>query len=92
LFRHLQRFWGASGDFWQAHWDRLLDHFGEDEFAFWVFGTTFLTMAVYWIVGGIYMLLDCTNKPQSLRKYKIQPGTNEPVETTKLLKVRSFSK
>lgn len=23
--RHLQRFWGASGDFWQAQWDKILD-------------------------------------------------------------------
>lgn len=36
--RHLQRFWGASGDFWQALWDRLLDVTGEDPFTFWVYG------------------------------------------------------
>jgi hypothetical protein len=36
--RHLQRFWGASGDFWQAQWDRLLDVIGEDSFTFWVYG------------------------------------------------------
>ncbi|XP_059486206.1 fatty acid hydroxylase domain-containing protein 2-like isoform X1 [Neocloeon triangulifer] len=86
---HLQRFWGASGDFWQSQWDFILDTFGEDPRGFWVFGTTFLTMAVYWLVGGLYTLLDVTNRPSCLRKYKIQPGTNEPVETTRLLKVLS---
>jgi methylsterol monooxygenase len=37
----LQRFWGASGDFWQALWDRLLDVTGEDPFTFWVYGKDF---------------------------------------------------
>ncbi|KAF4523699.1 hypothetical protein B566_EDAN011563 [Ephemera danica] len=50
-------------------------------------GTTGLTLVVYWLVGGIYTLLDITNKPAALRRYKIQPGTNEPVDTTRLLKV-----
>lgn len=39
--------------------------------------------------GGIYTLLDVTNKPAALRRYKIQPGTNEPVDNRRLLKVNS---
>lgn len=31
--------------------------------------------------------VDVTNKPAALRRYKIQPGTNEPVDNRKLLKV-----
>jgi hypothetical protein len=27
--RHLQRFWGASGNFWQSQWDKFLDVAGE---------------------------------------------------------------
>lgn len=27
--RHLQSFWGASGDFWQAQWDKFIDITGE---------------------------------------------------------------
>lgn len=42
---------------------------------------------MYWFVGGIYTILDLTNKPAAIRRYKIQPGTNEPVETRKLIKV-----
>lgn len=30
--RHLQNFWGASGDFWQGCWDRFLDFAGELHF------------------------------------------------------------
>lgn len=47
-----------------------------------------LTTSVYWIFGGIYTILDITNKPSALRRYKIQPGTNEPVDNKKLFKVR----
>lgn len=84
---HLQRFWGASGDFWQAQWDKLLDTVGEDYITVYVFGSTFIAFFVYWFVGGIYTLLDVTNKPAALRRYKIQPGTNEPVDSKKLMKV-----
>lgn len=44
-------------------------------------------MLVYWTFGGIYTFLDVTNKPSALRRYKVQPGTNEPVDRKKLLKV-----
>ncbi|XP_044748654.1 fatty acid hydroxylase domain-containing protein 2 isoform X2 [Coccinella septempunctata] len=84
---HCQRFWGASGDFWQAQWDKILDNVGEDPFTLWVYGTAILSTSVYWIFGGIYTILDVTNKPAALRRYKIQPGTNEPVDRKKLLKV-----
>lgn len=84
---HCQRFWGASGDFWQAQWDKFLNLVGEDPFSLWVYYTTILSFCVYWLFGGIYTLLDITNKPAALRRYKIQPGTNEPVDTSRLLKV-----
>ncbi|XP_065160994.1 fatty acid hydroxylase domain-containing protein 2 isoform X2 [Atheta coriaria] len=84
---HCQRFWGASGDFWQGQWDKFLDSVTDDPFILWVFGSTILTSGVYWFVGGIYTILDLTNKPAAIRRYKIQPGTNEPVETRKLIKV-----
>ncbi|KAJ9599670.1 hypothetical protein L9F63_026482, partial [Diploptera punctata] len=84
---HLQRFWGASGDFWQALWDRLLDVSCLLLPLLWTSGTAVLTIAVYWIFGAVYTILDVTNKPAALRRYKIQPGTNEPVDTKRLMKV-----
>jgi hypothetical protein len=60
---------------------------GEDPFNLWVYGTTVLSLGVYWLFGGIYTLLDVTNKPAALRRYKIQPGTNEPVDNKKLFNV-----
>lgn len=38
FIRHLQRFWGASGDFWQAQWDKILDKLGDDPVTLWVHG------------------------------------------------------
>ncbi|KAL0278433.1 UNVERIFIED_CONTAM: hypothetical protein PYX00_000257 [Menopon gallinae] len=84
---HLQRFWGASGDFWQALWDSLLDVVGEDFTVLWVYCTNLLMFFTYWTFGGIYTVLDITNKPEALRRYKIQPGTNEPVDTGRLIQV-----
>lgn len=53
----------------------------------WVFGSTAIVFGVYWLVGGVYTVMDITNKPAVIRRYKIQPGTNEPVDNIKLLKV-----
>ena len=50
-------------------------------------GSLALTFVVYWLFGGIYTLLDITNRPVALRRYKIQPGTNEPVDSKALMKV-----
>lgn len=50
-------------------------------------GSLSLTIVVYWVVGGIYTILDITNRPAALRRYKIQPGTNEPVDKRELCKV-----
>lgn len=36
--RHLQRFWGASGHFWQAQWERLLLTFEGKEWILFVTG------------------------------------------------------
>jgi hypothetical protein len=60
---------------------------GENEFILIVFVTTFYIAAVYWAIGGIYLSMDLTLKPQFLRKYKVQPNANEPLDKTKLLKV-----
>ncbi|KAH1027003.1 fatty acid hydroxylase domain-containing protein 2 isoform X1 [Dendroctonus ponderosae] len=84
---HAQKFWGASGDFWQAQWDKFLNVAGEDPLFLWVFGSTAITFGVYWLFGGVYTFLDVTNMPKAIRRYKIQPGTNEPVDRRRLLKV-----
>jgi sterol desaturase/sphingolipid hydroxylase (fatty acid hydroxylase superfamily) len=71
----------------QGLWDNFLHIVGEDPFTLWVNGTTILNLVVYWLFGGIYTILNVTNKPAALRRYKMQPGTNEPVDYKKLSRV-----
>lgn len=44
-------------------------------------------MLVYWLNASWYTFMDVTLKPKSVRKYKIQPQKNEPVETKRLIEV-----
>ncbi|KAG5683643.1 hypothetical protein PVAND_012914 [Polypedilum vanderplanki] len=84
---HLQVFWNRSADLWQHLWDQFLDYAGEDEFTLFVWWTTIYTFCIYWFFGAIYTILDITNKPKFIRKYKIQPNTNEPLDKKKLRRV-----
>lgn len=52
-----------------------------------VYWTTIYTFIIYWGFGLIYTVMDLTNRPKFLRRYKIQANTNEPVDTKKLIKV-----
>uniref|UniRef100_A0A336MLZ0 CSON001210 protein n=1 Tax=Culicoides sonorensis TaxID=179676 RepID=A0A336MLZ0_CULSO len=73
--------------FLQAKWDSLLDVLGDDPFMLWVVYTQVFSIGLYWIVGSVYLFMDVTNKPKFLRKYKTQPGKNEPLEWKKLVLV-----
>ncbi|KAL1374258.1 hypothetical protein pipiens_000775, partial [Culex pipiens pipiens] len=44
-------------------------------------------MTLYWTIGSAYTLLDVFNRPAFLRRYKVQPGTNEPVDRDRLFRV-----
>lgn len=83
----MQHIWTESGNFWQRHWETLLDIIGEEPITLWIIAPMILTISVYWIFGALYTALDIFNKPDAFRKYKVQPGTNEPVDLQKLLKV-----
>nr|UYO77164.1 fatty acid hydroxylase domain-containing protein 2 like A [Penaeus japonicus] len=86
LTYHLQHFWGASGDFWQHQWDKIVLACNNDPYVLLVYGPTLSSYALYWSVGAVYILMDVTGKPSFLRRYKVQPGTNEPVEMGPLIK------
>ncbi|KAB7499172.1 Fatty acid hydroxylase domain-containing protein 2 [Armadillidium nasatum] len=87
LTYHLQRFWGASGNFWQHQWENILLTFGDDSFNLFVYGSFCVGYIVYWGIGSFYTYMDISGKPEFLRRYKIQPGTNEPVERNQLIKL-----
>ncbi|KAJ8297670.1 hypothetical protein KUTeg_024201 [Tegillarca granosa] len=76
---HLQQFWGASGNFWQSCWNNLYDLSGRNDFVLSVFGTTLITMSVFWIANAFLIALDVTGKPAFLLRYKIQSDQNCPI-------------
>lgn len=61
---------------------------GEDDERLWIHGTAIISTLTYWIVGGLFIYMDFTLKPQILRKYKVQVGTNEPLDWPTFKNVR----
>lgn len=59
--------------------------FLDDEYLFKVFFTIAYTSIVYWGVGGLFILMDATNKPAFFRKYKTQPEAHVPLDMKKFL-------
>ncbi|XP_055705673.1 fatty acid hydroxylase domain-containing protein 2-like [Phlebotomus papatasi] len=80
-------YWTETGELTQSLWLKLLNIIGKDSFTLWVIVPFTLTTVLYWTFGGFYLFMDITEKPAFLRKYKVQPGTNEPVEDEKLRKL-----
>jgi len=76
--------WRYAGDVLQARWLSILDVIGDDPMCLWVLGTTTVVFLVYWLYAAIFTIMDITNRPKFLRKYKIQPGHNEPVDLGRL--------
>ncbi|EDV92454.1 fatty acid hydroxylase domain-containing protein 2 [Drosophila grimshawi] len=76
--------WRYAGDLLQGRWVALLDIIGDDPMRLWVLGTTAIIFFVYWFYAAIFMLMDITNRPRFLRKYKIQPEQNDPLDLSRL--------
>lgn len=82
---HLEKFWGASGDFWQSQWGKIYTFFGEDDFAVGFYGTAWVSFLSYWFVCLLFLIIDLTGQPAFIFKYKIQDDQNIPVPRGKLL-------
>lgn len=78
------RSWTSSGEFFQLKWEYVLDNITDDPYVLWVGGIVSLLLILYFGYGGLFVLMDVTNKPRFLRKYKVQPETHEPLDTTKI--------
>lgn len=80
------RLWRGSEAFLQAGYDKVLEACGQDgSFAF-SHGTSVVGYLTFWVVGGLFTLADLISRPHPLRRYKTQPGTNQPVPMRQLLK------
>lgn len=60
---------------------------GNDPFIVEVYGTFIITFIFHWVVVAIYTIMDITQKPAFLQRYRIRPGTNYPMDKIKLKKV-----
>ncbi|KAF5886261.1 fatty acid hydroxylase domain-containing protein 2, partial [Clarias magur] len=81
---HLQRFWGASGDFWQTQWSRLYGAFdGNEAFLFFI-GTMLVPTFCFWLCNGFFLFADMTGKPTFITRYRIQLDKNNPAEAARV--------
>lgn len=71
----------------QELWERFLDATGHRYHGLWIFGTTLYSVLVVAVVGGSFLFMDVTGYPKFMRKYKIQPGTNDPLTGEQLKKL-----
>ncbi|KAM4545068.1 fatty acid hydroxylase domain-containing protein 2 [Odontesthes bonariensis] len=81
---HLQRFWGASGDFWQNLWTKLYVAFEGHDAALFFLGTMLAPTVVFWSTNALLLLVDITGKPSFITRYRIQVDKNSPVDPVKL--------
>ncbi|KAK5858855.1 hypothetical protein PBY51_002968 [Eleginops maclovinus] len=81
---HLQRFWGASGDFWQNLWTRVYVGFEGHETALFYLGTMLVPTLAFWGTNTLLLLVDTTGKPSFITRYRIQPEKNNPVDPVRL--------
>ena len=59
----------------------------DDKYNLFVNGIITIMTVGGFCVLGIYSLFDLTQKPAFIRKYKVNPHTNEPPDYKKFLKV-----
>uniref|UniRef100_A0AAG5CV35 Fatty acid hydroxylase domain-containing protein n=1 Tax=Anopheles atroparvus TaxID=41427 RepID=A0AAG5CV35_ANOAO len=69
----------------ERKWNAFLDIIGDDIDILYVWFLTAYTYGFFWFVGGLFVLMDLTNKPRFLRKFKNQPGANEPLPWDKFV-------
>uniref|UniRef100_F7C783 Fatty acid hydroxylase domain containing 2 n=1 Tax=Ornithorhynchus anatinus TaxID=9258 RepID=F7C783_ORNAN len=81
---HLQRFWGASGYFWQAQWEKLFHAFEGKEWILFYLGATLIPTLCFWGFNALLLVVDTTGKPNFIARYRIQEGKNDPVDPGKL--------
>jgi len=74
---------GWDSAFWSTQWTQLVDRYPYPVHLY-SGGGLVVTLTVYWGWGGFLCLMDRTGW---LSRYKVQPGTNEPPENAKFIKV-----
>ena len=55
----------------------ILNNFGSNEMLAEIIISACISAGLYWVLGLLYFILDATQKPKSLVKYKIQPNSSQ---------------
>ncbi|XP_053698735.1 fatty acid hydroxylase domain-containing protein 2-like [Sabethes cyaneus] len=76
-----------SCDVCQKYWEKFLDTTGINDSVLWIIGTNAFAILVVTVVGSLFLFMDITGYPKAMRKFKIQPGTNEPLTWLQLKKL-----
>ncbi|XP_042310815.1 fatty acid hydroxylase domain-containing protein 2 [Sceloporus undulatus] len=84
LMWHLQKFWRASGFFWQTQWETLYNLLGGNEWAIFILGPVLTPTFVFLGFNAIWLTADVTGRPRFITQYRIQLGKNDPVDKEKL--------
>ncbi|XP_055612907.1 fatty acid hydroxylase domain-containing protein 2-like isoform X2 [Uranotaenia lowii] len=71
----------------QKYWDILLEKTNHNYAGLWVIGSTGYGALLVAVVSSFFLFMDLTNRPKWMRKYKVQPGTNEPLTVMQLSKL-----
>ncbi|KAF4520796.1 hypothetical protein B566_EDAN002374 [Ephemera danica] len=69
--------WWMNGYYWQNRYVEMIDALGGEYFMM-THGHLIPKTIAYWLTALPYLIVDITGRPRFLKKYKTQPGTNEP--------------
>ncbi|CAG9809402.1 unnamed protein product [Chironomus riparius] len=84
IFNQEQTVWGII-------WKRLIEYFENDEYKLFVDGIFVTSSTSSALAVLIYSFFDFSQKPAFIRKYKINPHTNEPPDFKKVMKAIFYS-
>ncbi|XP_049284566.1 fatty acid hydroxylase domain-containing protein 2-like isoform X2 [Anopheles funestus] len=77
----------TSGGYLQQRWDAFLDVVGDEPERLYVWGLSLYIHTLYWVLGSFFVFMDVFQWPSVFRKFKNQPGLNEPLKWTDLKKI-----
>ncbi|XP_039444449.1 fatty acid hydroxylase domain-containing protein 2-like isoform X2 [Culex pipiens pallens] len=77
----------ALDGFLQRKWDAFLDVVGDEQESLYIWFQNLYVYTFFWLFGGLYVLMDITGWPKFARRYKNQPGMNEPITWSDIRKI-----
>lgn len=67
----------------QSLWNEVLDRFGTNYVTYHAWGSIILVNGIFFLFGGLFVLMDLTGRPKSWQKYKTQPNMHDALNWPK---------